>query len=303
MLSAVSFLPANSQQMNTSRPKGQHYIPRMLLNHFCNSHGELWVGDTDTKRVWKTKPSNAFKIKHLYTRNRFAKGAKELGSKDFRYEESLAKLEGIVAPTIKNAIMEFRNCRYPLLSLEEDFKLKEFMFAMARRTPESQLRVIGTQDFEDTFYQVARTIAERERYPLPEKKKLYESIEVLRHVNQVRRNVFARFAAGADERMVEEANKLCAETGLAFVIGAVPNREFVIGSHGIGILESSQGEHHSFLPLAHDLCVWLTPYADRTLVHILKQEEEWLLEKMNQATAARSRQIAGRTESVVRSLF
>ena len=186
--------------MIASRPKGQHYIPKMLLKSFCNSEGALWVGDTKTKRVWRTKPCNAFKIKHLYTRNTFAEGTGDLPDKDYRHEESLGRLEDIVAPIIKNAVTQVRDRRCPLLSSEEDSTLKEFMFAMARRTPESQQRVIATREFGEIFYQAARTIAERERYPLPEKKELYESIEVLRHVDQVRRNVFARFAAGEDER-------------------------------------------------------------------------------------------------------
>ena len=292
----------SERHMKPNRPKGQHYIPKMLLKHFCNGDGELWVGDKETGRVWRTRPCNVFKIRHLYTRHAFGEAAGAPASEDFRHEESLGRLESTVTPIIEGAIAQVRDRRCPLLSAEEDSALKEFMLAIARRTPESQKRLVAAQDFKDIYYQAAGTIAERQGYPLPEKKELYEDIEVLRHVDQFKRNVFARFAAGEDKRMEEQIDKLCSETGLAFVFGAMPDQEFVIGSHGIGILEPDQGAQ-GFLPLAHDVCVLLSPYPDRVILHTLKSEDDWLVEKMNNATVTASRQIAGRTEGLVRSLL
>ena len=288
---------------NTSNPKAQHYVPKMLLKHFCDSEGTIWVGDTGTKKVWRSKPRKAFKVRHLYTRDSLEAESNYFSAKDYAYEAALGRLERAASPIIKQAIGEARAHRCPVLSTEADGVIKKFMFSMARRTPESQQRVISTRSFEDTFYQAAKTVAEREGYPLPDKEELYRSIEVLRLRQKVKGNVFAKFAVGEDERMVEQAQKLIAETGLAFLVVAMPSREFVIGSHGIGIMEFAHDASHSFLPIAHDVCVWLTPHPDRTVLHTLDSNDGGLIDRMNKATTARSKQIIGRTRNLVHSIL
>ena len=275
----------------------------MLLKHFCDDEGYLWVGDSSTKRVWKTKPCNAFKIKHLYTKNLYDKVTGLLSKRDYTYEEALSSLEDTAAPIVEDIVTRVRSGECPVLSLRHETAIKEFMFAMARRTPESQYRVISTRNFEDIFYTVAKQMADIHGHPLPEKNKLYESLQIVRLATQVRRNVFARFAAGDDERMRKQVQRLCNDTGLAYVAIRITNKGFVIGSHGIGILENDREERHSFLPLAHDLCVWLSPYPDRAILHNLDQRGEQLIERMNEDTVARSRRIAGPCENVIRSLI
>lgn len=173
---------------------------------------------------------------------------------------------------------------------------------MARRTPESQQRVIATQSFGDTYYKVAKQVADSRGYQLPDKNELYEDLQVVRHASQVGRNVFARFAAGDDQRTRRQLHKFCNEIGLGFVAIRLPNRSFVVGSHGIGILEFGEGEHHGYLPLAHDVCVWPTPFPDRIILHVLDQRGDWLIEKMQHDAVTRCRRIAGHCERLIRSL-
>lgn len=289
--------------MKTNNPKGQHYIPKMLLKYFCDDEGYLWVGDTTTKQAWKSKPCNAFKVTHLYTRSTFSTATGGSPQHDFKYEEALSKLESVAAPIVERVLSQARRCECPSLTLEEETAIKEFMFAMARRTPESQQRAIATQSFEDIYYKVAKQVADSRGYVLPDKKELYEDLQVVRHLSQVGRNVFARFAAGDDQRTQHQAQKFCSEIGLGFVIIGLPNRSFVIGSHGIGILEFGEGEHHGYLPLAHDLCVWPTPYPDRTILHVLDQRGDWLIKKMQKDAVTRSQRIAGNCERLIRSLM
>ena len=173
---------------------------------------------------------------------------------------------------------------------------------MARRTPESQQRLIATQSSEDNYYEVAKQVADSRGYPLPNKNELYEDPEVVRHVSQIERNVIACFAAGDDQRTQHELQKFCNEIGLEFVSIGLPNRSFVIGSHGIGIMESGDGEQHGFLPLAHDLCVWPTPFPDRTAFTTLDKRGDWLIKKMQKDAVTRSQRIAGHCERLIRSL-
>ena len=288
---------------NTSRPKGQHYVPKMLLKHFCDNEGTIWVGDTRTKKVWRSKPCKALKVRHLYTRDSLKMESNYFPAKDYGCEEALGRLESAASPIIEHAIGQARAHRCSLISSEADRVIKEFMFTMARRTPESQQRVISARSFEDTFYQAAKTMADRERHPLPDKEELYKSIEVLRLVQRVKGNVFAKFAVGDDERVVEQVQKLNAETGLAFLVAAMPSRDFVIGSHGIGIMECAHDASHSFLPIAHDVCVWPTSDPDRTVLHILGNSDSWPIDRMNKATSARSKQIVGRTHRLIHSIL
>ena len=42
--------------MTTDFPKRPHYIPKMLLKHFCDDNGQLWVGNKDWDDVIRLSP-------------------------------------------------------------------------------------------------------------------------------------------------------------------------------------------------------------------------------------------------------
>ena len=241
--------------MSSTGPKRHHYIPEMLLRNFCDHDGFLWVGNVPTGEVRKSKPHNEFVKNRLYAERSVGSRLGFLKPKDNKYEISLSRLEGNAAPIIKRLIASFRYKKQPVLSEQDETTIKEFLFAMARRTPESQGRIMSSEGFGDVFYEVAREKAERDNYPLPSKSELLQDPDVVRLMQAVRGNMFAGFAAGDDERLRSELDKFCNETSLTFWVIRASRRSFAIGSHGIGILSVCRNEKQTCLPLSHDVCV------------------------------------------------
>ena len=275
----------------------------MLLKHFCDDEGHIWVGDTRREKVRRTTINSEFVIKHLYTKQSVESKIGVSTSKSYEYENALGKLESSTAPIVEDVIKHVRCGQYPELSENSATTLKEFIFAMARRTPESQERIISTESFENIFYEVAKERADDLNYPLPSKSVLYDDLKIVRLMQLVGRNMFAGFAAGDDDRIRGEVKKFCSETGLAFAVICIPKRNFVIGSHGIGILNVGNNREQSCLTLAHDVCVLPSPFPDRKTLYRLDERADWLIKKINADAAMRSQQIAGRSEALIRSLM
>ena len=116
-------------------------------------------------------------------------------------------------------------------------------------------------------------------------------------------NMFAKFAAGDDDRLRNEVRKFCGETGLEFWAIREPKRSFVIGSHGIGILDVGQDGQQAYLPLAPELCVVPSPRPENLVVRVLSKKDDWFIKKINTSTAMCSERIAGRSEALIRSLL
>lgn len=176
------------------------------------------------------------------------------------------------------------------------------MLLMARRTPESQQRLMASKSFEDNYYEVAKELAEEQNYPLPDKDTLFQDIEVIRLAQKIEHNVDARFAAGDDDRLFQEEGKFCRETGLWIAGIGIPKRSFVIGSHGITIFKMGEDEH-SCLPISHDVVVLASSYPDEETLVTLARGEDWLIKKINAATANQSRWIAGCSKQLIHSLM
>ena len=48
---------------------GDHYLPQMLLKHFCDSDGLLWVARKGQDQPFQTTPRNVFAVNNLYTKH------------------------------------------------------------------------------------------------------------------------------------------------------------------------------------------------------------------------------------------
>ena len=275
----------------------------MLLKHFLNIEGRLWVGDRKSKSVRKTTINSDFVKKHLYTKRSVDCQLGFLEPDSYEYEEALGRLESNAAPVIETVVNSVREGRDVELSEENEHAMKEFIFSMARRTPESQARIVSDEGFEDIFYEAARERADRMNYALPSKSELYSDLEVVRLSMGIQGNMFAKFAAGDDDRLRNELQKFCRETGLEFWAIHESTRSFVIGSHGIGILDIGQNKKQAYLPLAHDLCVVPSPRPETAAIRMLSRNDDWFIRKINTSTAMYSERIAGRSEALVRSLL
>lgn len=287
--------------MSSNYPKRQHYVPQFLLRNFCDTEGFFWVGDTEKGTVRKTKPGSNFVIKDLYTKHVPDASTGDLTRKDYGYEKAIGKLESAAGTIVKEIIEKARDNKCPELFDNDPRTFKRFVLSMARRTPESQRRVVSSESFENIFYEVVKELAEQQGHPLPDKDTLYQNLQTVRLAQNVRRNADARFAAGDDSRLIQDEEEFCRETGLWIGVIDVPKRSFVIGSHGTTIFKM-RNEEQSCLPIAHDVVVLPSPNPDLETLAILGRNEDSLVRKINMATASQSRWIAGCSKQLILSL-
>ncbi len=287
----------------------------MLLSNFCDRKGRLWAYDkTRLEKLFPSTPKNVFAERDLTVRWNFdnTRGSRDhqefLGKteKSYEYEDHLGKIESRAAPVIAKIIKEARRNRCPRLSPEHRRAWKRFALALARRTPESQQRVSTDKSFEDIFYEATATEAKLKQFPLSDKGTLYRDPKVLDLMGMVATNVNAKFSAGVDPHMLDEEEKFSRETGLGVAVIRIPDKSFVIGSHGIAIVESSiKGDpaRGGWFPIAHDVIVTHTPYPSMEYLLPLDAGNEFIIDRVNKASAENSWLIAGRSEDLVRSFM
>ncbi len=299
--------------MKSSVPKRQHYIPKMLLKRFLDDDGFIWVHDGE--KMYKANLGNVFSIGHLYTRSEFGNAPKGSSyndflnsiQKSFEYEGRLSEIETEAEPVVQRIIDRARNGRCPQLSVDFREAWKRFYVAMARRTPEAQDRVSKSKGNRDVFYEAAKQTADQIGYRLPTAEKLYQDPRVMVLKKLVMSNTNAKFAAGDDPNIETETRRFSVETGLCVVAIGIPKRSFVIGSHGLTMLDdevASKMGAVSWLPIAHDVAVGATAFPDREFLTILdsSNDGQQLISSFNRATADRSKIVAGRCQALVRCL-
>ena len=298
--------------MVTKISRRHHYIPKMLLRNFCDQ-GRLWVGDRAQQRVFQCAPGKVFLQRDLNARYLLDQVSKDLENSDWpgdvpmsdEYEQTLARIDSNAAPVIQRIIAQARIQQPPNLSVRQSDSWKRFMFAMAARTPESQERVLSGKD-RDVFYEAAKFQADIDNYDLPDKEALYKEARILKFKEFIETNTYAKFAAGIHPRAQELADEFCDVAGLFAAIICIPRRSFVIGSHGIAIVESAGNRRRvkeSWLPIAHDVAVLATASPENVSLLELDRDRDPLIKRINRASAAQSRFIAGRSEALIRSLM
>ena len=118
-------------------------------------------------------------------------------------------------------------------------------------------------------------------------------------------NVSANFSAGDHPYLERDTEEFSQETGLCVAVIHIPKRSFVIGSHGLTIVEDSYKgglAAGSWLPIAYDVMVSATSYSDREFLIQIDSSNDWMIGEINMATFQQSRIIAGCSEELVRSL-
>ena len=289
--------------MGASFPKRQHVVPRTLLNRFCDTEGWLWVGIRDRSAVFRQRPERAFTRNHLYTRYAY-----DGASPSAEHEEALGSLENDATPVISRIVVFARLIEPPELSSTELVALQRFVFSLACRTPESQRRV-SRELSDDDFYDIVRQRAEQEGFEdLPDRHDFYADAQIRELVKRIRHNADASFAAGADPRLAAEESKFIAETGVRFAVIQAPDRSFAIGSHGITDCDPRLvgGDlAGAVLPIAHDVLAHITPWPCTPGLLVLEDTaaSAELIDTVNAATASQSSMIAGRSQTLIRSLL
>ena len=298
--------------MATNFPVKQHYIPQMLLNHFCDPTGALYVFDKDNSVGRWTSPRDAFFVKHLYTTFEVKEEANDDDAsgrviKSKKYEDALMELERKTARIIEEIIQQCRTGRILRNPSFHEETLRRFIITLARRTPESQARVRSGGEFKDVYYEAAKRIADAEGFPLPDKEELFKDPDVLALVKLVESSITGKFAVGEHPHERQEEERFLLETGLCFAVSRLPGEEFIIGSHGIAILpprfpgDPLQG---SWVPIAYDVAVKVTGTPGE--MGLLELDKPALdvhrIRAINRGSAKLSKVIAGRHEPLVRLL-
>ncbi len=222
------------------------------------------------------------------------------------YEKALSQIESDAAPVIQRIIKQVRSNKFPQLILKDRDHWNQFMLAMARRTPESRARIMP-EKFEDIFYEATKKVAEKESFlGLPDKKKFYSDPNISKLKNIIKSNNDGMFAAGDHPFGQDEVDRFCRETGLYVVVIGIPNRSFVIGSHGLAIVQSSYKNdpaEGSWLPIAHDVAVKPTFSPNKESLYRLGRDSDLIIKRINRASATQSRKIAGRSKDLISSLM
>ena len=286
--------------MGANRPKRNHYIPEMLLKNFCDDRGLLWVADEKRGKCYKTNPTNVFVQSKLYVNHDYSQA-----TDSYEYEDSLSKIESKAEPAISSLLQQARYKRHPQLTPEHNDHFKKFVIALARRTPESQERVFSglDRDFEEVFDSVAADVFRQGGYDVPEKEWFERDPDVLKLKQAVKSNHNANFAAGEHPLLRQETERFSREVGWGIALICLPRRSFIIGSHGLTIVEREGRIKGSWLPVAHDVAIQLTAFPDRGFILYLDRNNESIIKMINRATATQSKIIAGRSQTLVRSLM
>ena len=289
--------------MGASFPKRQHVVPRTLLNRFCDKNGWLWVGLRGRSDVFRRRPERVFIQNHIYTRYAY-----DDAPPSAEHEEALGRIENGAAPVISRIVGCARHIKPPALSTTEIVAFQRFVFSLARRTPDSQQRVSrGLSD--DDFYNIVQRRAEQQGFDgLPDRHDFYADAKISELAKRIRHNADASFAAGADPRLAAEEGKFIAETGIRFAVIQAPDKSLAIGSHGITNCDPHLVGGYlagAVLPLAHDVLAHITPWPCTPGLMVLEDtaESSTLIDTVNAATAAQSLMIAGRSQTLIRSLL
>ena len=120
-------------------------------------------------------------------------------------------------------------------------------------------------------------------------------------------NSNARFSAGSHPILQEDEDNFARTAGLKVAVIASPGKSFVVGSRGLAIVKNSDLEswiQGDWLPVAHDVAIAPTDSPDIESIVRLDNDEKGVrrIDAINEATAARSWEIAGRSKELVESL-
>ncbi len=284
---------------------GDHYLPQMLLRHFCDGDGRLWVARKGQDQPFRTTPRNVFaendlSTKHIPVAN--PDGAGWTFRRDRSSEDVLARIEGAAADPIRQVIRSARDQRLPQLGPDPQDALKRFFFATARRTPESQKRVRTPEDEarRELYVQLSRDAASQ-GVTLPSEGDFYEIPVVRELMDQLFRNADASMAAGTIASVRRFEDRFFKARALAVLAITQPRRGFIVGSHGIAIVPGMPPG--SWLPIAPDVAIAYHDDHQSEKIGFLGTKDDKVIRAINDASANHSTMIAGSSRKLIAGMM
>ena len=278
--------------MANNEPAKQHIIPEMLSKRFCDDDGCLWAGSKSGREPFYSSPNGLFKEKHVYSTHDYNQTVRT-----YQNEAILGEMERKADPVISHIVDQARRRRPPGLSTEAHDTFKRFIAAQARRTPESQERIGLKKGVDDVYREAVTKCFNQGGLPIPGDD-FFEDDAYTNFRETYKSNLPGNFAAGDHHLLERQTKQFCIDTGLLVALIDMPNRSFVIGSHGITIVDN-----HTWLPIAHDVAITVTPYPGKETLVGLNRNNESLIKTINRCTVELSRIIAGRSKELIESLM
>ena len=263
------------------------------------------MGSKDSRKIWPSSIDGTFFRNNANTRTDYQiqVDGGPVPEKSDKDEKILADFDGKASPATRLLISFAREWRdtegsataLPLVDLETH---KETIVVQARRTRESQDRAGLGEDKSELYLDLYFKLAEEQGQQLPSREDLLRDTRVTKLFNALSQNHRANFASGDHPILVGKETEFLAPLGLNIAVIGNPTREFIIGSHGITLVETAQGKT-AWLPVAHDVAISLSDRPGTIGIGICTDE---FVEQHNRAALALSAQVAGRSKAVIEEL-
>ena len=289
------------------RSEHHHEVPVWHLKNFASGNGKrLWVGTKETFEVRRVGVRDAFVRKNANTTTHFEsqKDGPARRVKSDLNEGILGKFDDVASPAARSLIHFARQFRdgVPVtmpLSAEQVEICKRLLTVQARRTRESQDRAGLWADKSELYAELYLNRADQVGGPVFTNQELIEAARVNGVFDVLSQNTRAKFASGDHPILVGKEKNFLAHLGLLVAVIHPATGEFVIGSHGITTVDTSERQA-SWLPIAPDVAISLAGNCGQIYIDVYPQV---FVEKHNRAALSASARIGGRSKATIDELL
>ena len=306
-------LPTPYRKARCMKAQSEHHheVPVWTLNNFSPDEGKK-----KGKRVWVGTKSNR-EIELIGVRDTFVRNKanttisfESRGDGTFQriksdhHEVTLREFDNVASVTARavvNSSRRFRDggSRTPFLSPEQVELCKRMITVQARRPRESQDRVGLGADSSKLYLELYQKRAEELGQGPFTDEELLEVGRASGLFGGLSQNTRAGFASGDHPILVRGENEFLALLGLLIAVIDPTAADFVIGSHGITMMDTTGGQS-SWLPIAPDVAISLTANRGQVKIGVYPQA---FVEDHNRAALFASARVTGRSKATIESLL
>ena len=187
-----------------------------------------------------------------------------------------------------------------LLPPQDDVEIcKSIIVAQARRTRESQDRSFLGKDNSELYLSVSLRLAELQKQPLPSRQELRRDPGVSSLFGDLSQNQRATFASANHPILADKETEFLAPLGLSVAVVGNTDADFIIGSHGVTIVETTEGAT-TWLPIAPDVAISLSDKSGALSIGTYPNE---FVKQQNAAAFSASARVAGRSKVTILELM
>lgn len=280
---------------NTQIPKGQHFLPVMLLRRFTDESGRLFFFSKrcPEKGVLPGTPEQLFRETHIYTAKDRA------GTTDVSLEKYYSKIEGAVSLIIEKIVTSARNGLEPHLTPQERDTWDSFFGHQWRRVPDLHRKILEEANFESF---VKRTLNAIEAVGGPLPADVRRDLQEPSAVKRIKQNAKVQALKTSPAQVLG----ILKGKGLGIAVIRDPGASFVIGSLPI-VKVTSPGHVHladpevtAWLPISSDVAISPAPCPPDAV--LIAEVSVAYVRILNAEIFSQSTSIAGRSPDLIASL-